>query len=106
MAVATSTALTVAAIASAAGAGYGAYSAERGNSLQRQARRRQENAQREATRIQLIERQRAELAAAQAARPSASAALNENPIDAATTDLTGGIERDRLRLMRTSRLGG
>lgn len=83
-----------------------AHEAHRQRGLQNRSRITQENAQREATRIQLIERQRAELAASQAARPSASAALNENPIDAATTDLTGGIERDRLRLMRTSRLGG
>ena len=97
---------TIALTASALAAGYGAYAANEQAGMQRTARRRQEASQKEALRIQLIERQRAELAAAQAARPSASAALNENPIDAATTDLTGGIERDRLRLMRTSRLGG
>lgn len=105
MAVASTTALTVAAIAATAGAGYGAYAGERTNSLQRQGRRRQEAAQKEAIRIQLIERQRAELAAANAAKPSPSAQLAD-PVEPATTDLTGGIERDRLRLMRSSRLGG
>ena len=79
--------------------------ADKQRGLQRRSQKMQERAQSEATRIQLIERQRAELAAANAAKPSPSAQLAD-PVEPATTDLTGGIERDRLRLMRSSRLGG
>lgn len=104
MAVATTTALLIAAGVSAAGAGYGAYAGERSNSLQRYARRRQEAAQAEATRISLIERQRAEQAAAQENRPNPASLVD--PIEPIGTDLTGGVDRDRLRLARTSRLGG
>ncbi len=104
MAVATTTALTVAALAATAGATYGVVQGERSNTLQRYARRRQEAAQAEATRISLLERQRAEQAAAQENRSNPASLVD--PIDPIGTDLTGGVDRDRLRLARTSRLGG
>lgn len=105
MAVATTTALLAIGAAAAVGsASYSVYAGERGNTLQRYARRRQEAAQKEATRISLLERQRAEQQAARENRPTPTASVEG--IDPAGTDLTGGAERDRLRLARTSRLGG
>jgi ABC-type branched-subunit amino acid transport system ATPase component len=98
-------ALAVGAAAAVGSAGYSVHAGERSNSLQRQGRRKQEAAQADALRVQLLQRQRAELAAANAAKPSPTASLDE-PTAGVSTDLTGGVERDRLRLARMNRLGG
>lgn len=104
MAALSTIALTVGAVAALGGASYSVVQGERSNTMQRYARRRQEAAQKEATRISLLERQRAEQQAARENRPTPTASVEG--IDPAGTDLTGGAERDRLRLARTSRLGG
>jgi len=105
MAALTTIALVAGAAAAVGGASYSVVQGERANTLQRYARRKQEAAQKEATRLSLLERQKAEQAAARENRPTPTADVQDaNP---AGTDLTGGIaERDRLRLARTSRLGG
>lgn len=104
MAALSTIAVTAGAIAALGGAGYSVAAGERANTQQRQARRKQEAAQTEAIRIQLIERQRAELAAAKAAKPSPSSLIDQETAGV-STDLTGGMA-DRLRLARTTRLGG
>lgn len=85
---------------------YGVYAGERANSAANEARKRQRTAQAEALRIQMIERQRSvqqEMKAANRPSPSSTIALNESLLN--PTDRTGGID-DRLRLSRTSKLGG
>lgn len=96
----------VTSVALAAGAlAYGVYSGERANTLQRQARYRQRDAQAEALRVQMVERSRsvqAEMEMARRQSPASTIGLEEM---LATTDATGGID-DSLKLSRPTKLGG
>lgn len=97
-------AVTATITAAAIAADRSAHEGHRARGLQRRSLIRQEAAQKEATRISLLERQRAEQQAARENRPTPTASVEG--IDPVGTDLTGGMDRDRLRLARTSRLGG
>lgn len=90
-------------IIAAAALGYAAYSGERSNSLQTQARRRQQAAQQEALRIQMIERQRSAQGEVEAAQRKPTTLTTEDMTS--TADRTGGVD-DRLRLSRKTALGG
>lgn len=101
MAVATTTAIALG--LGLAATGYQVYSGERANDAQTQARRRQQKAQEEALRIQMIERSRSAQAEMQANRARPPQAVDDGILN--STDRTGGID-DRLRLARPTKLGG
>lgn len=102
MAVATSTAVIGAAVL---GAGTAAWQGQQQRDAMQSAQRRTRQAQDEALRLQMIERQRAVQADMERAnRPAGTA----NPLTdslLSTTDRTGGLD-DRLRLQRRTTLGG
>lgn len=113
MAIATSTALTISALAALAGAGYGAYAGEKSASGQRKALRRQDAAQDQAEAQAAADRKRAEEEQNRAnqKQPDLGAILGAERQfgeGAGSTLLTGpdGITRDRLRLSKQSLLGG
>lgn len=104
MAIATGTALTVLAGASLVGAAATTYGAVEGERAQRHGRYRQREAQAEALRQQMIERQRSVQAEMRANQPTPTSAAQD--IDAPfDTDRTGGVT-DRHKLARRSMLGG
>jgi hypothetical protein len=94
---------------SAAALGYGVYSGENAATAQRGARRRQDEAQREALRVQLAERARSVQAEQRADRPSPAStiSLGEQLLASGSgaSSLTTGVD-DRLRLQKSSKLGG
>lgn len=101
MAVATSTAVLIGAGLSA---GIGGYQAHAQREAQQSAMARQKRAQDEALRLQMVERQRAVQADMErASKPSLASPLDSMP---ASTDRTGGLFEDRLRLARRTTLGG
>lgn len=105
MAVATSTLAAASLAVAAAGAGYGVYAGENAATAQRAARRRQEESQREALRIQLAERTRSVQAEQRADRPTPASTVAFGEQLMAGRAATSGVD-DRLKLARPSKLGG
>lgn len=97
-------AVTATITAAAIAADRQAHEARRQRGLQHRSALAQKTAQDEANRVSMIERARAEQAASRENRPTPTADIAA--MQGNSTDLTGGLERDRLRLARTSRLGG
>lgn len=84
---------------------YGVYSGEEQKKTQKESMRRTKVAQDEAVRQQMIERQRSARLDLQKDRPTPASSIVLNDALGAPTDKTGGVD-DRLRLSRTTKLGG
>jgi type II secretory pathway pseudopilin PulG len=90
--------------AAVVGTGYSIAAGERANDAQTQARRRQQRAQDEALRQQMIQRQRSVQDELRQNRPTPASTID--PLDQILSpDRTGGVA-DRLRLQRRTLLGG
>jgi hypothetical protein len=91
----------------AASLGYAAYSGERASGQQKMARRKQQDAQTEALRVQMAERTRSVQADQKANRPSPASTVGGSlgEMLAASGNQPGPID-DRLKLSRPTKLGG
>jgi hypothetical protein len=97
----------VGAAAAVVGTTYGIVAGERGENQQTMARRRQQEAQKEALRIQMAERTRSVQADQKANRPSPASTVGGSlgEMLAASGNQPGPID-DRLKLSRPTKLGG
>ena len=94
----------IAAAIAAIGVGYSVYAGETSKATATKARRRSKEAQDEALRTQMVERSRTAQTEANANRATPSDSVMTDALGA-PTDRTGGVD-DRLRLSRTTKLGG
>lgn len=84
---------------------YGVYAGEEQKKTQKKAAQRTRQAHEEALRQQMIERQRSAQLELRQNRPSPASSVVMNDALGTPTDKTGGVD-DRLRLSRSTKLGG